>query len=259
MSRVQKVLLIIVLALVVAFLLSILVTDVLEYYESTQVKELTSTSTYTISNETRFASPFKAFVQKGAFDSVAELYVYISSPYANYWNTFNVSMSLDNSSWTPVPFLDSTTDNRTQMADLGLIDLGNPQLTVYQEYYIPPQTVILPPNVTKQDALSALFNHLLIKMQATPADRTHWIEVFFGVFSLVFSIIGVILGFFYSGEASRSNTRNERKRGRKKSVPKAGNKGQKSLICTTTEDTLGILKWGKRRLLVEMLELFSLS
>jgi len=145
-------LLMIVVVLITAFVLSIVVTYVLEYAESTQVVSLTSTTTITISNETMFGSPFRGLVEKGYFDSVGEVYVHMSSPYANDWNTFNVWMSLDNSSWVIVPFLESVTDNRTQMADLGFINLGNPQLTIYMKYYIPPQTVFLPPNVTKQDA-----------------------------------------------------------------------------------------------------------
>lgn len=86
------------------FVLSIVVTYVLEYVEGTQIESLASPTTMTISNETIFGSPFKALVEKGSFDSVGEVYVYMSSPYVNDWNTFNVWMSLDNSSWMIVPF-----------------------------------------------------------------------------------------------------------------------------------------------------------
>ena len=208
LSKFPKILLIIVIALV----FSIVVTFVLQYTESTQIEELTSTTTITISNETTFGSPSNAFVKKGYFDSVGEVYVYMSSPYANYWNTFNVWMSLDNSSWTIVPFLESTTDNRTQMANLGLINLGNPQLTIYQKCYIPPQTILLPPNVTKQDA-SNIKSNVLIKKQATPADTTQWILVFFAVFGF----IGFFLGLLFSAKYSNSTAQNVGKRRKKKS------------------------------------------
>ena len=206
----------ILLVIIIAFVLSIVVTFVLQYAESTQIEELTSTTTITISNETRFGSPSKAFVKKGYFDSVGEVYVYMSSPYANYWNTFNVWMSLDNSSWTIVPFLESTTNNRTQMANLGLINLGNPQLKIYQKYYIPPQTILLPPNVTKEDA-SNFKSNVLVKRQATPADTTQWIIVFF----TVFGVIGFILNLLFSGKDSNSTTQNVGKTGKKKSRVKA--------------------------------------
>jgi len=98
------------------FVLSIVVTYVLEYVEGTQIESLASPTIITISNETMFGSPFKAFVEKDSFDSVGEVYVYMSSPYANDWNTFNVWMSLDNSSWMIVPF---STRSREQPVLLG--------------------------------------------------------------------------------------------------------------------------------------------
>jgi hypothetical protein len=216
MSKFRRILLTIAIALVIALVLSYIVTNALEYYESTQVVQLTPTSTYTISNETRFAPPFEAVIKKGSFDSIAEVYVYIFSPYASYWNTFSVWMSLkeDNSSWISVPFLNFTTDNHTQMADLGVIDLSNPQLSIYQKYYIPSQTVFLPPNVTKQDALNALFNHIIVQREATPADTTQWILVFFAVFGTLFAVIGFILNFVLPAKDSNSNTRNTGKRGK---------------------------------------------
>jgi hypothetical protein len=99
------------------------VTFALQYGLGAQGEILAPTTTYTISNETRFCSPFNSIVKKGFFDSVGIVYVYLASPSANYWKTFNVWMSLDSSSWTPVPFLESTTHNRSQMADLGAYQL----------------------------------------------------------------------------------------------------------------------------------------
>jgi hypothetical protein len=211
------------------------VTFVLQYAESTQIEELTSTTTITISNETTFGSPFKAFVKKGYFDSVGEVYVYMSSPYANDWNTFNVWMSLDNSSWIIVPFLESATDNRTQMANLGVINLGNPQLTIYQKWYIPPQTMFVPPNVTKQD-VSNIKSNLLVKRQATPADTTQWILVFFTVFGIIFSIIGVILDLLFSGKDSNSNAQNVGKKQRKHHVKVLERAHRKTFLCYSSAE-----------------------
>lgn len=213
-SKSQKILLIIGVVLITAFVLSIVVTYVLEYEESTQIESLTSTTTITISNETMFGSPFKASIKKGSFDSVGEVYVYMYSPYANDWNTFNVWMSLDNSSWVIVPFLESTTNNRTQMADLGLINYGNPQLTTYVKYYVPPQAIFLPPNVTKQDA-SNFDIHVIVQREATPADTTQWISVFFMVFGAIGTVI-VVLGLYFSLKDSNSNTQNVGKKVKKR-------------------------------------------
>ena len=180
--------------IVIPFILSLVTTFTLQYVEGTRVEQLTFTTTITISNETRYGSPCKAFVEKGWFDSVGEIYVYMSSPYASYWNIFNVWMSIDNSSWTSVPFLESDTNNLTQMASLGFINLDNPQLTIYVKYYIPPQTLLLPPGVTKED-LSEWKSNVLIKKRATPADRGLWITVFFGVFAFISYILSNLLDF----------------------------------------------------------------
>jgi hypothetical protein len=208
LSRYRRILLIIVVALV----LGIIVTLILQYTESTQIESLTLTTTITISNETVFSLPYEGFVKKGYFDSVATVYVYLSSPYANCWKTFNVWMSLDNSSWLIVPFLESTTNNYSQMANLGFINLGNPQLTIYQKHYVPPQTVLLPPNATAQDA-SNLTAYAVVKKQAIPADTIQWILVFFAVFGA----IGFILSLFFSGKDSNFKSQNIRKSGKKTS------------------------------------------
>ena len=199
-------------------------TFALQYIESTQIESLVSpTTTITISNETMFSSPYEAFVKKGFFDSVGRVYVYMSSPYANCWQTFKVWMSLDNSSWVIVPFLESPTNNLTQMASLGLINFDKPQLTIYQKYYIPPQTILLPSNVTKQDA-SNFKSNVLVKRQATPAETIQWILVFFSVFGF----IGGILSLLLSGKDSNSSTQNVGKRRKKTSRVNAGKKGGSS-------------------------------
>ena len=87
-------------------------------------------------------------------------------------------MSLDNSSWVKVPFLTMDTNNLTQMAYLGGITLTEPQLKIYVKYYVPSQTIFIPPNVTKEEVLFIKAN-VLIKKEATPQDTTIWILTFF--------------------------------------------------------------------------------
>jgi hypothetical protein len=219
---------IIAIALLIALVLSGIVTFVLEYIESTQIEQISSITTITISNETRFGAPSQNLIKKGYFDSVGEVFVYLSSPYAKYWQTFNVWMSLDNASWITVPFLESATGNLTQMANLGSISFGDPQLTIYLKYYVPPQTVVFPPNVTKQDA-SNLTSNVVVKRRPTPADATQWTLVFFAVFGVVFSVIGVILDLLISGKNSKSSTKNVGKGIKKKSRVKAGRKNLRLL------------------------------
>ncbi|MEM3673727.1 MAG: hypothetical protein QW468_05870 [Candidatus Bathyarchaeia archaeon] len=127
----------------------------------------------------------------------------MSSPYANYWNTFNFWMSLDNPSWKDIPFMESITDDLTQMAYPGRISLSDPQLTIYQKYYVPPQTLLLPLNVTKED-VSNIRANVLVKLQATPADRTQWILAFITMFGLVASIAAILDHSFLEKEFNKT-------------------------------------------------------
>ena len=177
--------------LVGAAILSIVFTSALQYIESTQFETLTPTTTLTVfANKTTFSPPFKGLVKKGYFNSLGEVYVCMSSQYAHYWETFNVWMSLDNYSWVAVPFLESASNNPTEMAYLGPIDLGNPQLTIYLKSYIPPQTISLPPNVTQQD-IENIKSSVIVKLQATPADTTQLILSFFTIFEVILGIISL--------------------------------------------------------------------
>jgi len=196
--------------LAVLFILSIVVTFAIQHIEGTQVESLVPTTTITISEETVFAPTYEAFVKKGFFESIAKVYVCLSSPYVSCWKTFNVWMSLDNSSWIAIPFLESPTNDTAQMAMLGFIQLDNPQIKIYQKYYIPPQTIYLPVNVTKQDAYD-LKSNVVVKKEATPADRIQWIIAFFAVFAF----IDVIWNRLFSRKASISITQNVVKREKK--------------------------------------------
>ncbi|MEM3673228.1 MAG: hypothetical protein QW468_03235 [Candidatus Bathyarchaeia archaeon] len=118
------------------------------------------------------------------------------SPYADYWSTFQVWMSLDNSSWENVPFLEAPTDNISKMAYLGCINLYDPQLVIYVKYYIPPQTILLPSNVTKEE-FSNVFANVWVKRHATPADTVQWIAILF----MFFTGIGFILDLFLRKES----------------------------------------------------------
>jgi hypothetical protein len=206
MSKLRRILIMIFIALVMALVLSYVVTNVLENYESTQLIQITSKTTLTVSNETSFSSPIEAVIEKGYFDSIGEVYFYLYSPYASDFVTFDVWMCRDNSSWVSVPFLNFTTKNYTQMADLGVIELSNPNLTIYQKYYFPPQPTNLPPTVTKQDALNSVHGYIIIHRQATPADETQWFLTFLTVFGAVFAVIGIVLGVYLPPRDSYSNS-----------------------------------------------------
>lgn len=201
----------IVIALVIALLLSLVLVNVLEYYESTQAIQSTSTTTFTVSNETSFATPFETVIEKGYFDSIGEVYVYLYSPYASDFVTLDVWMCRDNSSWVSVPFLNFTTENYTQMADLGVIELSNPNLTIYQKYYFPPQAPNLPANVAKQDALNSVHSYVTVHRLATPTDRTNWFSTFLTIFGVVFAVVFGIVGYFLPSPEPSSEPSHQRR------------------------------------------------
>jgi hypothetical protein len=214
----------------VALIPSIALTLILQHLESTQIESFTLNTTISVSNETTFSHPYEGFVKKGYFDSVAIVYVYLFSPYASGWDTFNAWMSLDNSSWTSVPFLNSTTENYNKMANLGPINLGDPKLTIYQKYHVPPQDIRHPPNVTIQD-LTNLKADVTIRMQATPSDRIQWILVFFAVFG----VIGWIVTLFKERLESKSSKYSKKKKKKTSRKPK---KREKIKFLELSDSTL---------------------
>jgi hypothetical protein len=98
------------------------------------------------------------------------------------------------------------------MAYLGVIELSNPNLTIYQKYYFPPQSPNLPANVTKQDALNSVHSYGTVHLLATSTDRINWFLLFLAFFAVVFSVIFAYL----PTKDSRSKTRNVGKRGKGK-------------------------------------------
>jgi hypothetical protein len=195
--------------LLAVLFVSLVITFVWNYVDETRIEFITSETVIEIWNQTRYDSPVEAFVNKGFFDSVGQVYAYLNSPYANYWGNFSAWVSLDNASWVSLPFLESVTSNRTEMANLGFISLSNPQLTVYLKHYVPPQTVPLPPNVTKEDA-SILTVHILVKKETTAADKTQWILVFSTVFGVILAIVLFMRNVF--GEKTIRKKRKAKKR-----------------------------------------------
>jgi hypothetical protein len=168
--------------------------------------------------------------------------MYLSSPYANYWETFNVWMSLDNVSWVDVPFLESTTNNKSQMANLGLINLGNPKLTIYQKNYVPPQTILLPPNVTTQDASNLKANGV-VKREATPSDTTQWILVFLTIFGTLFAVVAVIIDSNVSDKEQnigKMQRKMPRKKTKKQKMPQSKKNKQEKTHTHKTQTAFSI-------------------
>jgi len=173
------------LAIFVSLTLALTTTYVLESVGKTGVDYYESPPQFTISNETRSFLIQIHSTGPSYFASVGRIYIHISSTYAEVLEIFEVEMSLDNTSWVRVPLLPSRSNDHTKFADLGLVDLDKLLVVIYGRYYIPEQTVMLPPNVTKDDVLNSLQGNIEINREPAPRDTTIKILVIvtlFGVF-----------------------------------------------------------------------------
>lgn len=219
---------VVVISLLLALVTSVIVTLILQYNEGTQAESLISpNSTLTIANDIFYDPPHDVLVKKGYFDSIGKVYVHFSSPYISYWKTLKVWMSLDNLTWVEIPFLPSTTENTSQMALLGVINLANPQFTLYQKSYIPPQGMIIPPPITPEE-VSHFQANVLIRKEPTPSDTATWIVAFFSIFLGVFGAIGFVLNIYFpekEPELEESSVRTRRRK-RKESNTKLKNRAR---------------------------------
>lgn len=188
-KRARKILL-----LGIALLLAFPATWILQYFVSLQIETPKIIITYTVSNETTTAAPIDIVTSGPSyFESVGRIYVYHTSPYASAFVTYHLWLSLDNSSWTETPLLSSQTNNRSQMADLGLVQLDNPKITLYMKYYIPPQTLAYAVNATKEQLENSFKGYVQIMKEATSRDTTNSILVFFGFFTLILQVSDFLL------------------------------------------------------------------
>lgn len=162
------------------------VTHVLEYVGKLDIESYEAPAAFTISPETRYFSIQIRTKGPSYFNSIGRIYVYFSSPCANFFETFEVAMSLDNASWVNIPFYSFQSNDYSKFADLGLIGLDGLVITIYGRYHIPPQTMNLPSNVTKEDVLNGLKGNISIRKEIAPRDAT--VEFLVGI-----TLFGAIL------------------------------------------------------------------
>lgn len=210
-KRVRRVLL-----LGIAALLALPTTWMLQYFLSLQVENPKVTYKYPISNEIIYGSPIEIVTNGPSyFESVGRIYAYMTSRYADAFVIFNVWLSLDNSSWTRVHLLTSEIDNRSEMADLGLVQLDKPTIKMYVKYYIPPQTFAYPINATKAEIEASFKGFIQIARQPTSNDTALSIFTFFIFFALILQIFDFVL---LKEDRKRTQSKNAKTFRRKREV-----------------------------------------
>jgi len=134
-------------------------------------------------------------INPGYFTSIGRVYVYYYSPYAEYFETFEVEMSLDKIHWVKVPFYSSlrNIEDYGNFADLGYKELDKPIIEIYGKSFIPPQNLTIPiPNVTDEEVKNSIQGHGIIKRETTPRDEA---IRFLAEVSLFGAIFGVLNSF----------------------------------------------------------------
>jgi len=182
-----------ILMIMMSLVLAAATTELLINMGKTEIESYEVPAQITISNETKDFPPIQIHTNGPSyFTSVGRVYVYFSSPYATAFKTFEVNMSLDKVSWKVVPLLNSQSNDRTKFADLGLVDLNSLVVVVYGRYYVPPQNLQLPPNVTKEDFLKSLKGNIILERETAPRDRIIVILVFVTLFGVILRVTDLL-------------------------------------------------------------------
>jgi len=160
----------------------------------------------TSQNVTEFT--LNLYLSPSYFEPRGQLYFAASSPYINYLKEFNMSASLDGENWTEINVSQSppSTSDRSGYTYLGFVDLTQLKITVYGEYYLPPQSG-LPANVSEQDVQDSFRAYVWIDPFTTPYDLTLIAIVFVSILGASFSILSAFLPVMIrTGEKSRTAT-----------------------------------------------------
>ena len=126
------------------------------------------------------------------FHSIGRVFAYFQSPYAVSFDTLNVKMSLDNETWVDVPLYSTEQEKHSAYSDLGLIRLDELIITVYGEYYLPPQNITHPPNVTLEDISNSFHGNIIIKSELSPRDRVVEILVSITLFGASLKVLDLL-------------------------------------------------------------------
>ena len=174
----------------ISILLALMLTAVFQYFVGLQIETLKVPFSFTISNETVSTQPIEVVTNApNYFVHAVKIYAYQTSPYASAWTTFDTWLSLNDSPpWVTIPLLTSQTDNRTEMAYLGTIQLSSPTIYIYQKYYIPPQTLTYNGNATNAEIENSFSNSIQIVKQPTSEDTALTILTFFALLAITLQV-----------------------------------------------------------------------
>ena len=142
------------------------------------------------------------------FNSYANVRYIFASVFGDIFKNCSIFASLDNSTWVNVPIAYNQSDlNTKKPANLGLVKLDTPSVTIYLKTLIPPQTVTVYYNITKDFIMENNFEgNISVVPVPSSLDIGKSIFSFFALFSVTF----VVYNFFKSRNKETNYGRNEK-------------------------------------------------
>jgi len=130
----------------------------------------------------------------------ANLYAYITNPYAKYVENFTVYESTDNSTWVQIPI----SDNPNIFTKIGTVPLNGFSTTIYYKIYFPIQNLLVLQNQTLSfyQFGESFVNGYLLNPLPTPQTTVIFILLIIAVFSFVLQIVD----FLFRNEAKTDSS-----------------------------------------------------
>jgi hypothetical protein len=142
------------------------------------------------------------------FRSRARLYVAMSSPFIDSFERFSLNMSLKGGDWSEVhPYTElPSLGDTTKYTLLGYVDLNQLDIVIQGRYLIPPQTLRLPANSSKEVALSSFKANIWVVTVLVPRD---YLALLFSFMALLGACLGILSIVFPLAAGARERTRPE--------------------------------------------------
>lgn len=182
-------------SIMLTLILSFVFVSLLEYYGSTKLRTSTISSPLEISPDKRAFGPI-IMKTTGAnyFKSIGRVYINLCSPYAQYFTEFTIEMSLDGHDWhnVPVPSANPDPDNFKKWVDIGLVDLNKVSFPIFARSNIPPQDILIPGNITKEELSNSFRGGIHIHTQRSPRDKIIRILVIITLWNTLLRIFDMV-------------------------------------------------------------------
>jgi hypothetical protein len=129
------------------------------------------------------------------FNSIARVYVCLSSPYIDNFEQFKIEASVDDINWkTLSTFSAFPKDNQLERyTDLGLVDLNSLTIRVNIRSTIPPQGFSVPPGVTKETLSNSFIGSMIVKKLSSPRDKIIKLLIVITIWNVIIKLLDMLI------------------------------------------------------------------